>query len=296
MSELKFDRDFNVAPGQMVQETPLLRRLLCDNPSPFTFKGTSSFIIGRGNVAIIDPGPDDDAHLAALLAAVKGETVSHILITHTHSDHSSLARRLSAATGAPTYGYGPAAPQGMAKADIRLDAGADESFAPDIRLGHGDMIAGPGWTIEGVFTPGHMSNHMAFALKEEQALFCGDHVMAWATSVIAPPDGHMGQYFASLRLLLGRDDQIYYPSHGPERRDPLPLVRAFLAHRQMREAAILNRLKAGDRAIADIVKILYADVDPRLHGAAALSVTAHLDHLIEQGKARRSGEDYEAVA
>jgi glyoxylase-like metal-dependent hydrolase (beta-lactamase superfamily II) len=141
-----------------------------------------------------------------------------------------------------------------------------------------------------------MSNHMSYALKEEQALFCGDHVMAWATSVIAPPDGHMGQYYSSLRLLLERDDQIYYPSHGPERRDPLPLVRGFLAHRQMREAAILKRLKAGDRAIGEIVKVLYAEVDPRLHGAAALSVTAHLEHLIEQGKAQRVDEGYAPVA
>jgi glyoxylase-like metal-dependent hydrolase (beta-lactamase superfamily II) len=292
MSEITFDRDFPVEPGQPVQETPLLRRILCNNPSPFTFKGTSSFIIGRGRVAIIDPGPDDEAHLAALLGAVRGETVSHILNTHTHSDHSSLARRLSEATGAPTYGYGPALPQGLAKDDIRLDAGADPGFAPDIRLAHGDTVSGPGWTVESVFTPGHMSNHMAFALKEEQALFCGDHVMAWATSVIAPPDGHMGQYLASLRLLLGRSDQIYYPAHGPARPDPLPLVRGYLAHRQMREAAILNRLQEGDRTVEDVVKVLYADVDPRLHRAAGLSVTAHLDHLIEQGKVRRTPEGY----
>jgi glyoxylase-like metal-dependent hydrolase (beta-lactamase superfamily II) len=291
MSQLHFDRDFNVDPGQAVEETPLLRRVLCNNPSPFTFKGTSSFIIGRGSVAIIDPGPDDEAHLAALLAAVRGETVSHILITHTHSDHSALARRLSAATGAPTYGHGPG---GEAQGGLRLDAGADADFAPDIRLAHGDTVTGPGWTVESVFTPGHMSNHMAYALKEEQALFCGDHVMAWATSVIAPPEGHMGQYLASLRLLLDRDDRIYHPSHGPSRRDPLPLVRAYLAHRQMRETAILGRLRAGDRDAAQIVKVLYADVDPRLHGAAALSVTAHLDHLVEQGKVSRSGTDHEA--
>ena len=293
MNALEFDRDFKVEPGQVVQETPLLRRVLCGNPSPFTFKGTSSFIIGRGRVAIIDPGPEDDAHLAALLAAVSGETVSHILITHSHSDHSALARRLADATGAPIHGYGPAMPQGLAGGDTALDAGADPGFAPDIRLRSGDTITGPGWTLESVFTPGHMSNHMAFALREEQALFCGDHVMAWATSVIAPPDGHMGQYLASLRLLLGRDDQVYYPAHGSERRDPLPLVRAYLAHRQMREAAILNRLRDGDRTIEDIVRVLYADVDPRLHGAAGLSVSAHLDHLIEQGKVRRTAGGYE---
>jgi glyoxylase-like metal-dependent hydrolase (beta-lactamase superfamily II) len=296
MSDIPFDRDFKAEPGRALDETQLIRRVLCDNPSPFTFKGTSSFIVGRGQVAIIDPGPDDDAHLAALLDAVRGETVSHILITHTHSDHSPLASRLQKATGARIYGHGPAGAGHAGESGLRLDAGADTSFRPDIRIAHGDTLTGPGWTIESVFTPGHMSNHMAYALKEERALFCGDHVMAWATSVIAPPEGHMGQYFASLRLLLDRDDETYYPSHGPLRRDPLPLVRAYLVHRQMREAAILARLRAGDRSPADIVKVLYADVDPRLHGAAALSVTAHLEHLIEQGKARRTGDGFEAVA
>jgi len=169
---------------------------------------------------------------------------------------------------------------------LRLDASIDADFAPDIQLGHGEVIAGKGWSLEGVFTPGHMSNHMSYGLREEKALFCGDHVMAWATSVIAPPDGNMGQYFASLRLLLERDDNIYHPAHGPSRRDPKPLVRAYLAHRKMREEAVIARLKAGDRSIEEIVKANYADIDPKLHAAAGLSTLAHIEHLIERGLVR----------
>jgi glyoxylase-like metal-dependent hydrolase (beta-lactamase superfamily II) len=285
MVSLSFDRSFDIPPETTIAVSPLVRRVLADNPGPFTFKGTSSFIIGRGEVAIIDPGPDDDAHLAAMLAAVKGETVSHIFVTHSHLDHSPLAARLKQATGAPIVGYGAAANQAPQQG-LRLDASIDSDFDPDIELRHGEVIAGKGWSLEGVFTPGHMSNHMSFALREEGALFCGDHVMAWATSVIAPPDGNMGQYFASLRLLLERDDEVYHPGHGPSRRDPKPLVRAYLAHRRMREEAVIARLRAGDRGIEEIVKANYADIDPKLYAAAGLSTLAHIEHLIERGLVR----------
>jgi glyoxylase-like metal-dependent hydrolase (beta-lactamase superfamily II) len=289
MVSLAFDREFDVVPDVVTTLSPLIRRVVADNPGPFTFKGTASFIVGKGEVAIIDPGPDDDAHLAALIAAIKGEKLSHIFVTHSHLDHSPLARRLQQATGAAIVGYGPAASQDPREAGaLRLDASIDAAFDPDIKLAHGTVIAGPGWTLEGVFTPGHMSNHLSYALREEKALFCGDHVMAWATSVIAPPDGNMGQYFASLRLLLERDDDIYHPAHGPARRDPKSLVRAYLVHRKMREEAIMSRLKAGDRSIAEIVKANYADIDPRLHAAAGLSTLAHIEHLIERGLVRRS--------
>ena len=285
MVSLSFDHSFDVPPETAITVSPLIRRVLADNPSPFTFKGTSSFIIGHGEVAIIDPGPDDDVHLAGLLAAVKGETVSHILVTHSHLDHSPLAPRLKQATGAVTVGYGPVAKQG-GQEGLRLDASIDADFDPDVKLADGEVLAGKGWSLEGVFTPGHMSNHMSYALCEEKALFCGDHVMAWATSVIAPPDGNMGQYFASLRVLLKRDDDIYHPAHGPSRRDPKSLVRAYLAHRKMREDAIIARLKAGDRSIEQIVKANYADIDPKLHAAASLSTLAHMEHLIERGLVR----------
>jgi glyoxylase-like metal-dependent hydrolase (beta-lactamase superfamily II) len=287
---LTFDREFDPPIGISEKISPLVRRVLCGNPGPFTFRGTASFIIGSGDVAIIDPGPDDPAHLEALLRAVKGENVSHILVTHTHLDHSPLAGRLKSATGAPILAYGPPANPADAGQGLRLDASIDPDFSPDITLRHGDVVAGGNWTLESVFTPGHMSNHMSYALKEERALFCGDHVMAWSTSVIAPPDGDMGQYFNSLRLLLDRDDAIYYPAHGPARPDPLPLVRAYLVHRRQREESIVTRLKRGDRTIGQIVKANYADVDPRLHPAAALSTLAHLRHLIEQGRVAASGE------
>lgn len=285
MVSLNFDRSFDVPPETALNVSPLIRRVLADNPGPFTFKGTSSFIVGHGDVVIIDPGPDDDIHLSALLAAVKGETVSHILVTHSHLDHSPLARKLKQATGARIVGYGPLTHQ-PGQEGLRLDASIDDDFDPDIKLRHGEVISGKGWSLEGVFTPGHMSNHMSYALREEKTLFCGDHIMAWSTSVIAPPDGNMGQYFASLRLLLAREDAIYHPSHGPSRRNPKPLVRAYLTHRKMREEAIMVRLRAGDRRIAEIVKANYADIDPKLHAAAGLSTLAHIEHLIERGLVR----------
>jgi glyoxylase-like metal-dependent hydrolase (beta-lactamase superfamily II) len=291
--DLSFDRNFEVSPGEAVQLSPGVRRVVVDNPGAYTFKGTSTFIVGRGRVAVIDPGPADERHLAALLHAVRGETVTHILLTHSHADHSPLARRLKQETGAITYAQGSAA--ATAGEGLRLDSSIDHDFVPDVTLRDGEAVTGPGWTLEALFTPGHMSNHMCFALREEQALFSGDHVMAWATSVIAPPDGDMAQYFDSLRKLLAREDQVYHPGHGPSRRDPLPLVRGYLAHRRMREEAIRLRVAQGARSVAEIVAAVYADLDPRLHGAAALSTTAHLEHLVAQGKLRQTDGVYEAV-
>ena len=294
MTDLVFDRDFDVRPGEAAEISPRVRRLVAGNASAYTFKGTSTFIVGRGRVAVIDPGPDDDDHLAALLHAVRGETVTHILVTHSHADHSPLARKLQQATGARTHAYGGVSPL-AGEGGLRLDASIDHAFMPDDRLGDGDCIAGEGWTLEAVHTPGHMSNHMCFALREERALFAGDHVMSWATSVIAPPDGNMGQYFQSLRVLLERDDAVYHPGHGPSRADPLPLVRGYLAHRKMREGAILQRVAQGARSIGEVVAAIYADVDPKLHGAAALSTRAHLDHLIMQGRIRERDGVLEAL-
>ncbi len=293
MTAIEFDRAFDAVPGRPEQVSALVRRVLCDNPGPFTFRGTSTFIIGKGQVAVIDPGPEDEAHLAALLDAVRGETVSHILVTHSHADHSPLAVRLKAATGAEIFGLGLAARPD--DGSVRLDAGVDHGFKPDVVLSHGSRIEGRGWSLEAIHTPGHMSNHLCFALTEEKALLVGDHVMAWSTSVVAPPDGNMGHYMASLRALLGRDDHIYWPAHGPARLDPLPLVRGLLAHRTMREQAIVQRLKAGDRTVAEIVRAVYAGIDPKLHGGAALSTRAHLDHLIEQGRVQRHDDVYEVV-
>lgn len=289
MTKLKFVHRFDADYGNAVALSPMLRRLTCNNPSAFTFRGTNSFIVGRGVVAIVDPGPDDERHLAALLFAVRGETVSHVIITHSHMDHSPLAAKLKAATGAKSCAANLKGETGPA---IRLDASVDHDFVPDMVLSDGDVIAGKGWTLECVFTPGHLGNHMAYCLREEKALLAGDHVMAWATTVVAPPDGHMGDYMASLQKLLKRNDEVYYPAHGPERHKPMGLVRGILAHRKMREEAIYERVRLGDRSVAEIVGRIYADVDPALHVAAGLSTLAHLQHLIELGRIELRDGDY----
>jgi glyoxylase-like metal-dependent hydrolase (beta-lactamase superfamily II) len=280
---LSLPRDFTCEYGVLKPVTPLVRRLVARNPGPFTFRGTGTYIVGRGTVAVIDPGPDLSDHVDALLRALRGETVSHILVTHTHLDHSPAAAALKAATGAPTYGYGP---HGGERAAGGSEAGADFDFAPDMVLRDGDAVEGPDWRLTAVHTPGHTSNHLCFALAEERALFTGDHVMGWSTSVISPPDGDMAAYRRSLEELLERDDAVYIPTHGAPIADPKPHVRAFLAHRAEREAAILRRIAAGDETIPAMVAAIYADIDPRLHPAAARSVLAHLVELVDSGRVR----------
>ena len=291
MTKIQFDRNFDPQHGTAVAVSPLIQRIVCNNSGPFTFTGTGTYVVGKNSVAVIDPGPDDDDHLDALLAALDGKTVSHIIITHTHMDHSPLAARLKQATGAKTYAYGPHGAGRISNSgDLQLDAGGDYDFSPDVTISDGDVISGDEWSLEAVFTPGHTSNHMAFALKEENALFSGDHVMAWSTSVIAPPDGYMADYFASLKKLMERDEEVYWPTHGGPKQDPKAFVRAFLTHRKMREAAIETRIKKGDRKISDIVKNIYSDVDPRLHPAAAMSTMAHIEHLIERERVKTDEE------
>ncbi|MFO1147751.1 MAG: MBL fold metallo-hydrolase [Alsobacter sp.] len=290
--DVPFEREMHAKAGEVVQVSPLVRRVLAGNAGPFTYTGTCSYVVGRGEVAIIDPGPDDPAHLRALLAAVAGERVGAIAVTHTHRDHSPGARALQAATGAPIVGCGPhraARPLGEGEVPA-LDASADREHAPDRTLGAGERVAGPGWTLEALPTPGHTANHLAFVLPEENALFSGDHVMAWSTSIVAPPDGRMADYMASLAKLLDRDEQRYWPGHGGPVNQPARFVRALLQHRRAREGAILERLAAGDRFIRDIVPRLYAGLSPALHGAAGLSVYAHLEDLVERGLARTEGQ------
>lgn len=287
MGSLAFEREFDFSHGVADQVSPLIRRIVCNNPGPFTFTGTGTYIVGTDQVAVIDPGPMDEAHYQSLISDLDGKTVTHIIITHTHVDHSSLAKRLQQDTGAKSYAYGP---HGSGRArqldsgDVRLDASGDMDFSPDVQVRHGDVIEGSGWTLEGVFTPGHTSNHMAFALNEENALFSGDHIMAWSTSVITPPDGNMSDYFSSLDTVLRREEEIYWPTHGPPKRDPRAFVRGFITHRKMREEAILRRIQKGDRTISEIVKAVYSEVDPKLHPAAAMSTFAHIEHLLEQEK------------
>lgn len=286
MTDIPFIKDFRFAYGEAAELSPLVRRVIAKNPGPFTYTGTGTYVVGRPGaheLAVIDPGPDDEAHIAALVEAVGEGRVSHILVTHTHRDHCAGARRLAQAVGAPIFAAGPHPPREGALEGPSLEEGADRDFAPDRLLSHNDVIEGDGWTIEAVATPGHISNHLCFALRQEQTLFSGDHIMGWATTVVAPPEGDMGDYFKSLELLLERDDRLYLPTHGAPIARPHSFVRAVRAHRRMRDGQILDQLKKGRTRIKDIVPSMYADIDPRLHGAAALNVYAHLIRLVAAG-------------
>ncbi len=273
--------------GQVARLSPSIRRVIARNPSLFTFHGTGTYILGTDNgVAIIDPGPDLAEHVEAVLAAVAGETVSHILITHTHIDHSPAAAAVKAATGAPTYGFGP---HGTSPGGAQVEEGGDYDFTPDRVVADGDVIEGAGWTVEAVHTPGHTSNHLCFAFREENLLFSGDHVMGWSTTVVSPPDGDMAAYMASLVKLRARDEQRYWPTHGPAIDDPEPYVASFIAHRQERERQIGRCLADGLATIPEMVAVIYAEVDPKLHRAAGRSVLAHLIHMVDSGRAACAG-------
>jgi glyoxylase-like metal-dependent hydrolase (beta-lactamase superfamily II) len=283
--DIPFDKSFDLPPGRVEEVMPGVRRLLVNNPGPFTFTGTLTYIVGRDRVAIIDPGPIDEAHIAALLAAVRAETVTHILVTHTHRDHSPAAARIKAATGAKTCGEGPhraARPLHVGEAP-RLESSGDRDFRPDIALADGETVGGPGWEFEAVTTPGHTANHMAFALKGTPVLFSGDHVMAWSTPVVAPPDGAMSDYMASLEKLSRRAETLYFPGHGGAVRDAPRFVQQYIRHRKAREASILERLATGEADIPTLVGAIYIGLDPRLTKAAGLSVLAHLEDLTARG-------------
>ncbi len=284
---IPFVSAFDFAYGRVDRVSPLIRRVVANNPGPFTFTGTGTYIVGRdepgAGVAVIDPGPLDDAHLNALLAAVEGQMVSHVLVTHTHRDHAPLARPFAQAVGgAPILAARP--PLRTVHASAALDEDEDETFAPDVILKGGERIEGDGWTIEAMATPGHASNHMAFVLIDENALFSGDHVMGWSTTVVAPPDGDMADYMASLDAVIARGFATLWPTHGAPVTDPETFLAAYRAHRLAREAQVLARLEAGDRTIAEMVPVLYAAVDRRLWPAASLSVWAHLIALVRGGR------------
>jgi glyoxylase-like metal-dependent hydrolase (beta-lactamase superfamily II) len=289
--DVPFDKSFDLVADQAKEVAPNVRAVAADNPSPFTFKGTVSYIIGRGKVAILDPGPDDDAHIAALLDAVRGETVTHIFVTHTHRDHSPAVPKVKAATGAKTFAQGShrlARPLHTGETR-RLDASADMDFRPDVALADGETVSGDGWTFEALTTPGHTANHMAFALKEQDLIFSGDHVMGWSTTIVAPPDGAMSDYMASLHKLAGRSEPLYLPGHGNPVRNAQAYVRHLIEHRHGREASILHRLGKGAADIPTIVRAVYIGLDPRLVGAAGLSVLAHLEDLVARGAVATEG-------
>lgn len=281
----QFITEFEPQHGVAVPVADGVQRLTAPNASPFTFHGTNTYIVGRQSVCVIDPGPENDAHLEALMAALKGREVTHIAVSHTHRDHSPLARRLKAATGAVIVAEGPHRPaRPLFEGEVNPFAeSSDTDFVPDRALADGETVEGDGWRLTAVHTPGHTANHAAFALEDTGILFSADHVMAWATSIVAPPDGAMSDYMASLDRLLERSDRLYLPGHGGPVTEPPAFVRALRTHRRLRERAVLERIRKGDRLIADMVKVIYATTDPRLHGAAALSVLAHIEDLVEKG-------------
>ena len=298
--------------GTSDQVSPLIRRVICKNPTPFTYKGTGTYLVGQGDVAVIDPGPPLESHLDDILSALEpGEVVTHAFITHTHSDHSPLTRQLKERTGAISYGFGPHGAVREDDPDDRVDfsayiseqeqeqyrkeydelpeelkkEGADTEFSPDVFLRDGDIVSGSNWTIRSIHTPGHCSNHLCFELVEEACLFSGDHVMGWATSVVGPPDGSMKDYMVSLRKLLSFNHEQYWPTHGPAIPDPIEYVQSFISHREEREDQILEYLKHGPRKIADFVPEMYEKYDKRLWYPAAGSVHAHLLHMVETCRA-----------
>jgi glyoxylase-like metal-dependent hydrolase (beta-lactamase superfamily II) len=282
---MQADRSFTCEYGVIDKVTPLIRRVVARNPGPFTFRGTGTYIVGHGKVAVIDPGPDLAEHVDALLAALRGETISHIVVTHTHRDHSPAAAAVKKATGAATYGFGPHGAGGEI-----VEAGGDMDFVPDVVMKDGDAVEAPGWRLEAIHTPGHTSNHLCFTLPQERALFSGDHVMGWSTTVIAPPDGDMAAYMRSLDVLRGRDHDIYWPTHGAPIKAPQPHLRALIAHRRMRRDAIMKALKAGAATPEELVAKVYEPLDPRLVRAASRSVLAHLIELAQDGAAAADGE------
>ncbi|WP_064694121.1 MBL fold metallo-hydrolase [Rhizobium aegyptiacum] len=285
MESPAFDLAFEPAYGRAVPVAPDILRITAENPGPFTFFGTNSYLVGSSSLAVIDPGPEDEAHYQALMTAIGGREVTHIFVSHTHRDHSPLARRLQAETGAVTVGQGPHRPaRRLREGEVNPFAeSSDTDFVPDIALGDGETIAGDGWALTAVLTPGHTANHAAFALEGRDILFSGDHVMAWSTSIVAPPDGAMADYMASLDKLITREDGLLLPGHGGPVNEPKTFLPALKAHRLKREQAVLARVAAGDRGIPEMVKAIYRDTDPQLHGAAALSVLAHIEDLVERG-------------
>lgn len=281
--KIPFVREMDFDYGEPQQVSPLIRRVVANNPGPFTYKGTGVYMIGKGEIALIDPGPDTPDNLDMLMRAVGDERLTHIFVTHFHKDHSPAARLLAEQTGAKIYASEIALKHDPCEV-VRLEAGDDTAFAPDIVIADGERFQGPGWTLEAVATPGHTAHHMAYALAEENALFPGDHIMGWSTTIIGPPDGDMSAYLDSLQKVQDRDHATLWPTHGPPIRQPRPFIQAYLDHRLDREAQVVTQLKSGKRVIKDMVAEMYADVDKRLHPAACHSVLAHMIRLLQLGQ------------
>ena len=284
--------NFSFEYGSSDQITPLVKRVIAKNPGPFTYTGTGTFIVGTKELAIIDPGPIDDDHLKAIIKTTGKNKISHIIVTHTHNDHSPLSKPLQEITGAPIYSYFNEAMD--TKTNNQFEEGYDISFKPDVIVKDGDLINGFDWTLEAIHTPGHTSNHMCYSLLEEKILFSGDHVMGWSTTVIVPPDGDMDEYLKSLEKLLDRNDNIYLPTHGKQINNPHDLVNKYIEHRINREEQIIKAIKSGNFKINEMVKIIYSDVDPGLHPAASMSTLAHLNRMIKNKIIKVNGKGLKA--
>ena len=285
-ADIRFNRNLDFEYGVLETVAPTVRRAIARNPSPFTLHGTGTYVVGHGRVAVIDPGPALEDHVEALVRGLRGETVTHVLVTHTHRDHSPGCALLRRFTPAPTYGFGPhgsGRPKAGEEAEV-VEEGADFEFEPDVTVHDGDVIECDGFSFECVYTPGHTSNHMCYRLREERALFCGDHVMGWSTTIVSPPDGHMGTYIASLERLLDGDDRTYWPTHGAPIPEPRPFVESLIEHRRSRARQVEACLRAGIDTIPGMVKRLYADLPVRMHPAAARSVLSTLIYLVERGE------------
>ncbi|MEM7217610.1 MAG: MBL fold metallo-hydrolase [Pseudomonadota bacterium] len=287
--QIPFSRDLEFNYRKIESVAPGIRRIVAENPGPFTLHGTGTYIIGTGQVAVIDPGPADEAHIDALVRGLGDEEISHVLVTHTHMDHSPGCALLRRYTNAPTYAYGPHG-AGKIAAGVPVEEGGDMDFLPDVEVRDGDVIEGGDWSVECVYTPGHTSNHICFAYREGDALFSGDHVMGWSTSIISPPDGDMQAYMASLDKLLERDDRVYWPTHGPAIEDPKPFVRKFIEHRLEREAQISACISRGVDRIEAMVPEMYAGLPEFMYPAAARSVWAAIEFMVQKGTIATDGE------
>ncbi len=289
--ELPFRKEINFEYGVASDLAPGVRRIVANNPGPFTYKGTNTYLLGQGReIALIDPGPEDEAHFDAIMRAAGTSRITDILITHTHRDHVDGLDRLQRATGARTWGFGrTAVARGTKRTSPSGGEFVDQDFNPDVVLKEGGRFQGEGFALIALHTPGHAPDHLCFALEGTRILFSGDHVMAWNTSVVAPPEGNMSQYIAALERLLDRSDEVYFPGHGGRLLQPQRTVKAYVLHRRMREQAILDCIRAGTTTIAEIVQVVYRGLDPRLVNAASLSVAAHVEHLVERGLATCEG-------
>ncbi len=281
--QIPFRRELEFEYGQVERVGPRIRRVIAKNPSPFTLYGTGTYILGNGEVAVIDPGPADPQHIQAILDATRGETITHVLVTHTHTDHSPGCALLKKRVNVESYAYGPHG-AGKLEEGVPVEEGGDMDFVPDHLVRHGDIVKGGDWSVECVYTPGHTSNHMCYQLREDQALFTGDHIMGWSTSIISPPDGDMAAYLGSLELLLQRDDKVYWPTHGPRIEHPKELVHAFIEHRREREAQILACVGEGVGKIREMVPIMYTSTPEFMFPAAARSVLAAVEYLVKRGE------------